>query len=643
MANYEERSHGFTYDVFLSFRGEDVRYGKAMVAHQKRFGKESEKIKAWTAALSKVPNLKGHHHHIHNGHEIDHVKEIAGKDMGREIVEQEAPNNPAKRSRLWFHQDVIDVLSSNDSGSDAIQGIIQLSIKKPFEQFLYLTVMNFSNNQSMKTMPDVSKVEYLRELRLDRCFNLTTVHESIGFLKHLIHLSASSCTKLVNFPHRMFLPSLEVLDLNRCFKLEHFPDIVNKMNKPLKIHMSQTSIKKLPNSVGNLIGLVSIDMTTSFNLKYLPSSLFRLPNVVALKFELCNSVKFGGESFRRFLLDSPSEANEHSTLKTVYFSCSGLSDEDIHTILICFPKLQELIVPGNNLVSLPACIKESNHLTNLDVSLCEKLQKIPECTNLRNLDVSYCSSLTHISELPCTIQKIDARHCFNLSSETSNMLWDQVKKERHGLVIVMPSKIKVPKWFDYSCKGGIPCLWVRRKFPINIALALVFRETRYCLDNPTQLNLVINGQSVRRIKNNIFYIQSDHVLVCDLRLIYNDEEWLSIDALFLKHEWNQVQISYESKYHTETVSQWGVFVYKQGTDNLEEHVQFTCPNKVVKHCVKKRKKVLKHIEELAFDEIPEPGDEIRDKPHDKVTMFQTMKLLVFSLKLFLIRVGIIYS
>jgi hypothetical protein len=218
-----------------------------------------------------------------------------------------------------------------------------------------------------------------------------------------------------------------------------------------------------------------------------------------------------------------------------------------------------------------------------------------------------------------------------------------VKKERHGLVIVMPSKIKVPKWFDYSCKGGIPCLWVRRKFPINIALALVFRETRYCLDNPTQLNLVINGQSVRRIKNNIFYIQSDHVLVCDLRLIYNDEEWLSIDALFLKHEWNQVQISYESKYHTETVSQWGVFVYKQGTDNLEEHVQFTCPNKVVKHCVKKRKKVLKHIEELAFDEIPEPGDEIRDKPHDKVTMFQTMKLLVFSLKLFLIRVGIIYS
>jgi hypothetical protein len=37
------------------------------------------------------------------------------QDMGREIVRKEAPNNPAERSRLWFHQDVIDVLSANAS------------------------------------------------------------------------------------------------------------------------------------------------------------------------------------------------------------------------------------------------------------------------------------------------------------------------------------------------------------------------------------------------------------------------------------------------------------------------------------------------------------------------------------------------
>jgi hypothetical protein len=35
------------------------------------------------------------------------------QDRGREIVRQEAPN-PAGRSRLWFHQDVFDVLSDEN-------------------------------------------------------------------------------------------------------------------------------------------------------------------------------------------------------------------------------------------------------------------------------------------------------------------------------------------------------------------------------------------------------------------------------------------------------------------------------------------------------------------------------------------------
>ncbi|KAK2431514.1 TMV resistance protein N [Trifolium repens] len=311
-------------------------------------------------------------------------------DMGREIFMQEAPNNPAK-----FNPMKVLILSLLDS---------QLTIEEPIKQFSYLTVMNFSNNQIITTFPDVSKVENLRELRIDYCQSLTTVHESIGFLKHLVNLSVSGCTKLQNFLQRMFLPSLEVLKLDWCQKLEHFPDIENEMNTPLKIHMMGTSIKKLPNSVGNLIGLFSMDMKHSENLEYLPSCLFKLPNVIAFDFGGCSKL---GESFRRFVRHSPSEDNERSTLKVMHLEHSRLADDDMRTILVCFPKLEELNVSYNyKLVSLPACIKESNHLKNLNVHGCWKLK--------------------HISELPCTIQKIDARKCFNISSETSNMLWDQV-------------------------------------------------------------------------------------------------------------------------------------------------------------------------------------------------------------------------
>jgi hypothetical protein len=35
------------------------------------------------------------------------------QDMGREIVRQESPKKPGKRSRLWFHEDVRSVLQKN--------------------------------------------------------------------------------------------------------------------------------------------------------------------------------------------------------------------------------------------------------------------------------------------------------------------------------------------------------------------------------------------------------------------------------------------------------------------------------------------------------------------------------------------------
>ncbi|XP_028769804.1 TMV resistance protein N-like [Neltuma alba] len=45
------------------------------------------------------------------------------RQMGREIVRQEAPLNPEKRSRLWYYEDVLKVLSEN-LGCNNIEGIM---------------------------------------------------------------------------------------------------------------------------------------------------------------------------------------------------------------------------------------------------------------------------------------------------------------------------------------------------------------------------------------------------------------------------------------------------------------------------------------------------------------------------------------
>ncbi|GLT72965.1 hypothetical protein SLA2020_448560 [Shorea laevis] len=45
------------------------------------------------------------------------------QEMGREIVRQESPNEPGKRSRLWFHEDVRYVLEENME-TNKVEGIL---------------------------------------------------------------------------------------------------------------------------------------------------------------------------------------------------------------------------------------------------------------------------------------------------------------------------------------------------------------------------------------------------------------------------------------------------------------------------------------------------------------------------------------
>ena len=293
-----------------------------------------------------------------------------------------------------------------------------------WQKFPCLTNMDFSYNQRLIEIPDVSELENLRELRLDHCRNLIAVHESVGFLKRLAHLSVYGCTKLQNFVSKMFLPSLKVFDINLCESLGYFPEIMQEMTKPLKISMINTGIQVLPESIGKLIGLVSIDISNNRKLKYLPTSLFMLPNVDSFKIESCSKL---GESFRS-LVQHPSEANVRPKLRSLNFENGNLSDEDLLAILCYFPKLEELIVAENNFVFIPSCIKECGDLTSLDLHGCKKLKKIPELTGLRILDVHHCFYLEEISELPSTVQKVDARFCFKLTKETSDMLWCQVSR-----------------------------------------------------------------------------------------------------------------------------------------------------------------------------------------------------------------------
>jgi hypothetical protein len=69
------------------------------------------------------------------------------QEMGREIVRQESPNEPGKRSRLWFHEDVRDVLERNTvklpfNFTFFFFFYPKLSYKKNIELFFFFGIKN---------------------------------------------------------------------------------------------------------------------------------------------------------------------------------------------------------------------------------------------------------------------------------------------------------------------------------------------------------------------------------------------------------------------------------------------------------------------------------------------------------------------
>jgi len=180
-----------------------------------------------------------------------------------------------------------------------------LMLEKPFKKLLDLTFINLSKCQSITQIPDVSRAINLRVLTLERCHNVVRFNKSILFLLKLVCLSASECTMLKSVVSSMYFLSLEVLSFNLCKRLEHFPEVIKKLDTPLKIWMIGTVVKRFTNSIGNLTGLEYIDMSFCIRRSDLPSSFFLLPKLASLRIDGCSPPE-SLDAGSRCLITSPS-------------------------------------------------------------------------------------------------------------------------------------------------------------------------------------------------------------------------------------------------------------------------------------------------------------------------------------------------
>ncbi|KAF3952521.1 hypothetical protein CMV_021928 [Castanea mollissima] len=109
------------------WKHERETFGKAFLKHKEDRQVSTEQIQKWRTALKEVSKIRGRH--LTDSPESIDIEEITKSifdELNRELSDdsdRESPQEPGRRSRLWFCKDVFYVLKEN-TGTEVVEGIV---------------------------------------------------------------------------------------------------------------------------------------------------------------------------------------------------------------------------------------------------------------------------------------------------------------------------------------------------------------------------------------------------------------------------------------------------------------------------------------------------------------------------------------
>ncbi|KAJ9162704.1 hypothetical protein P3X46_022460 [Hevea brasiliensis] len=272
------------------------------------------------------------------------------RDMGREIVRQESPEEPGKRSRLWHHKDAFNVLREN-TGTETVKGLILnlQMLKGDNTGKIYAKQRHYEDSVDEPVPPNLG--------------NYSKRHH-LGFFSRQ-HVSSG----LANSFYEARLKTKAFANMDR-------------------LKLLQLNYVKLSGDYGDFPkGLVWL-FWRGFPLKYIPKN-FHLENLAVL--DMRNSSLINVWKGTRFLV----------TLKILNFSHShGL----VRTPnFMGLPSLERLKLKDCiNLIELDESIGNLQRLVLLDLRDCKNLKTLPaeigSLESLEKLNLCGCSKLDQLPE-----------------------------------------------------------------------------------------------------------------------------------------------------------------------------------------------------------------------------------------------------
>ncbi|KAL2971811.1 hypothetical protein AAZX31_15G218300 [Glycine max] len=136
-----------------------------------------------------------------------------------------------------------------------------------------------------------SKFKFLRVLSLSHCLDIEELPDSVCNFKHLLSLDLSD-TGIKKLPESTCsLYKLQILKLNGCRYLKELPSNLHKLTNLRVLSLSSCyDLTEVPNSVGDLKHLGSLDLSRT-SIKKLPDSTCSLSNLKILLLNDCRNLK----------------------------------------------------------------------------------------------------------------------------------------------------------------------------------------------------------------------------------------------------------------------------------------------------------------------------------------------------------------
>ncbi|XP_059429970.1 disease resistance protein RPV1-like [Corylus avellana] len=390
------------------------------------------------------------------------------RDMGREIVCEESPKYPGKRSRLWFHKDVLSVLD-NCAGSETVEGLI---LNLPKLEDVHLKTKVFTNMKNLRLLKINSihltgSYEHLSKELKWLCWNwcpleflppsfhlenlvildmqnsnVKQVWKKKKIFNKLKVLNLSNSIYLTESPDFSQVPQLEILILEGCTSLVKVHESTGYLKRLVLLNLQRCeNLRNLSINISNLESLETLLLSQCFNLEKLPEQLGSLTALTMLKVEN-TAIKLLPSSFSLLtnletvsllgcecLIESP-EFLHTSRLKMLIFAgCTSLVE--VHKSIGLLKRLVFLDLDGcKKLKSLPSNISNLEHLETLSLCGCECLIKSPEflqTSRLKMLILAGCTSLVEVHKSIGLLKRLvflDLGGCkklMNLPSNISNL------------------------------------------------------------------------------------------------------------------------------------------------------------------------------------------------------------------------------